>query len=245
MKKPIQISGKNLGALAMPDACPRCFWIKNNCKLPYQIFPGIFASLDIYVKKVVHAYFDEYHSAPPWLPELQKAGAVKCLPTPHWSKFKRTDPATGITVTGAMDDLFLCEDGDLVLPDYKTAKLTENADKLAPLYAGQLNSYRWIQEGFGQGRVKALPLIYCEPVTDFSPTMTEGQHYTPDGYTLLFRTKEVPVALDDGMVTALLVKAAWILEQAFPPAAAKGCEDCEKLDALINATEIYEVEPAG
>jgi hypothetical protein len=234
--KQIQISGKNLAALAMPDACPRCFWIKNTVKqLPFQIFPGIFSSLDSYVKKVVHAYFDQYHSAPPWLPELQKAGAVKCLPTPHWSKFKRMDPATGITVTGAMDDLFLCADGELVLPDYKTAKLTENADKLAPLYAGQLNSYRWIQEGFGQGRVKALPLIYCEPVTDFSPEKVDGQRYTPDGYTMLFRTKEVPVALDDGMVQALLVKAAGIFSMEKPPARILGCSDCEKVDALSAA----------
>jgi hypothetical protein len=27
MNIPIQISAKNLGALAMPDFCPRCFWI--------------------------------------------------------------------------------------------------------------------------------------------------------------------------------------------------------------------------
>lgn len=47
----IKISAKNLGALAIPDACPRCFWIKNNIKsLPYQIFPGIFSSIDAYTK---------------------------------------------------------------------------------------------------------------------------------------------------------------------------------------------------
>lgn len=236
MAKPIQISGKNLAALAMPDACPRCFWIKNNCKLPYQLWPGIFSSLDSYIKRVVHAYFDTYNQAPPWLPGLQKAGAIKCLPTPHWSKFKRTDPATGITVSGAMDDLFICEDGDLVLADYKTAKFTAAADKLLPLYVGQLNGYRWIQDSMGQGRVKSLPLIYCEPVTDFAPDSTDGQRYTEDGYTLLFRTTELAVDLDDGMVPELLAKAAAIMAMGQPPDPVAGCADCEKLAALATAT---------
>jgi len=232
--KPIQISGKNLAALAMPDACTRCFWIKNTVKqLPYQIFPGIFSSLDSYIKKVVHAYFDNYHQAPPWLPELQKAGAVKYLPALHWSKFKRLDPATGKIGRASVDDLFLCDDGALVLPDYKTAKFTENADKLLPLYFGQLNAYRWIQDSFGQGKVKALPLIYCEPVTDFSPETVDGQRYTTDGYALLFRTKEVLVDMDDGLVPDLLARAKEILTQAKAPKATAGCSDCEKLTTMI------------
>ena len=47
MNRQIQISAKNLGALALPAFCPRCFWIRMKCggKLPYQIFPGIFSSI--------------------------------------------------------------------------------------------------------------------------------------------------------------------------------------------------------
>ena len=47
MPKPIRISAKNLGAVAMPGFCPRCFWIQMHAEgLPYQIFPGIFSSID-------------------------------------------------------------------------------------------------------------------------------------------------------------------------------------------------------
>jgi len=44
MSNQIQISAKNLGELAMPSFCPRCFWLKRRLsnKLPFQIFPGIF-----------------------------------------------------------------------------------------------------------------------------------------------------------------------------------------------------------
>jgi len=50
-----RISAKTLGELALPDFCPRCFWLKLHAKhLPLQIFPGIFSSIDAYTKRVVH-----------------------------------------------------------------------------------------------------------------------------------------------------------------------------------------------
>jgi len=62
----LQISGKDLGALAMKGFCPRCFWIQRRTKLPWQIFPGIFSSIDSYSKKVVHGQFDK-SGMPGWL----------------------------------------------------------------------------------------------------------------------------------------------------------------------------------
>ena len=81
MPAPLRISAKNLGALAMPGFCPRCFWIKVRCehKLPYQIFPGIFSSIDSYAKRIVHGWFDRHGSAPAWLADL---GAIKTYRTP-------------------------------------------------------------------------------------------------------------------------------------------------------------------
>jgi len=58
MSEPLRISAKNIGALALPDFCPRCFWLKLKARnrLPFQIFPGIFSSIDAYTKRVVHAW---------------------------------------------------------------------------------------------------------------------------------------------------------------------------------------------
>ena len=54
-----KISAKALGALAMPDSCDRCTWIKLKVKnLPFQIFPGIFSTIDAYTKKIVHHWID-------------------------------------------------------------------------------------------------------------------------------------------------------------------------------------------
>jgi len=48
----LKISAKNLGATALEDFCPRCYWIKLKMgnRLPFQSFPGIFSSIDSYTK---------------------------------------------------------------------------------------------------------------------------------------------------------------------------------------------------
>jgi len=222
-KKPIQISGKNLAALAMPDACPRCFWIKNTVKnLPFQIFPGIFASIDSYTKTVVHSAFDHVGKAPAWLPELSEA--VRYLKVPHWSKSKRIDPETGIIVTAVPDELLECADGSLIIPDYKTARYTDGQDKLLPLYRAQLNAYRWVWQGLG-ATVKSLPLIYCEPMTD-APVFAVA------GFDLRFIPKTVLIDIDDNVVPELLRQAHRILTSGIPEKSNE-CGDCEKLSALV------------
>ena len=60
----LRISAKNLGVLALPGFCLRCFWLRikaRNC-LPFQIFPGIFSSIDAYTKRVVHSWIDRNSS---------------------------------------------------------------------------------------------------------------------------------------------------------------------------------------
>ncbi len=72
MGEQIRISAKNLAEVAMPDFCPRCFWVKRKVpkQLPYQIFPGIFSSIDAYSKRVVHSRFDKGQGPPVWFSPL-------------------------------------------------------------------------------------------------------------------------------------------------------------------------------
>ncbi len=77
-----QISGKDLGDLAKPTFCPRCFWVKRKAPegLPFQIFPGIFSSIDSYTKKVVHHLIDKHGRLPPSLAELGPVVSYKDPP---------------------------------------------------------------------------------------------------------------------------------------------------------------------
>ncbi len=65
----IQISAKNLGHLALPSFCPRCFWLKMRVrgKFPYQVFPGIFSSIDSYSKKITWRHYEKHGVIPEWL----------------------------------------------------------------------------------------------------------------------------------------------------------------------------------
>src|SRR5256885_835485 len=96
----LQISGKNLGALAMPRACPRCAWVKLRCNLPFQIFPGIFSSIDAYTKKVVHGQLD-LGTPPPWLSQLGEIS--KYVDPPGWRQFQWFVEKHQVLLTGAPD----------------------------------------------------------------------------------------------------------------------------------------------
>jgi hypothetical protein len=100
---PLQISGKDLGALAMRDFCPRCFWISRRAKLPWQIFPGIFSSIDSYSKKVVHGQFDR-SGMPGWLAPLGELKGYKDPPSAQ--RFRVPVEEHGLLLTGAPDAIF-------------------------------------------------------------------------------------------------------------------------------------------
>ncbi|MBU4317116.1 MAG: hypothetical protein KKF30_07560 [Proteobacteria bacterium] len=230
-----RISGKDLAALNMPDFCPRCFWIKRKTKaLPYQIFPGIFSTIDGYTKALVHAHFDTYGIAPASMAEAL-GEAQDYLKPPSWQKFQRRDDVTGIIVSGSLDGYFIREDGSRIIPDYKTAKHTEGQDKLLPLYEAQLNAYRWIDEGFGNV-VHSTPLIYCEPQA--LDTLTSDPRFIEDpyrltGFEMLFSTKTVFIENKPDLIPSLLVRAKEILDMPEAPDSSEGCKDCEKLDDLV------------
>jgi len=227
----IRISGKVLSEINMPDFCARCWYIKQKMKkVPFSFFPGIFSSLDIFSKKVTHFWIDNnFQMQQPLYPELKDVTGY--LPCPHWSKFKRTDPLTGITVSGTMDDLFTLRDGSLAIIDNKTAKYTANADKLFPLYQGQLAAYRYIQMGLDTRPVSKLSLVYFEPVTDVESI--NQQTFIPGGVKMGFKITSIRVEIDESLPLILLEKAKDIISMKKPPKGVDGCKDCLAVDELV------------
>jgi PD-(D/E)XK nuclease superfamily len=233
MADPVRISAKTLGGLAMPGFCPRCFWIQMNVKeLPYQIFPGIFSSIDSYVKKVVEGWFDRHGSPPAWLAPL---GDVRDYePPPHHSKFKILDDETQILLSGTPDGVLIRANGSRVIIDYKTAKFTAHQDELFPMYEAQLNAYAHIGAPVWKEPVSALALVYTEPVTD-DVTARNDANASDDGFRMLFSAHIVRVELNGKLVLKLLRRAREILDRRAPPPSHPGCQNCKNLDELISA----------
>ena len=231
MSEPIIISAKNLGAVAMPGFCPRCFWIQMHSDgLPYQIFPGIFSSIDSYGKKLVHGWFDRHQSAPPWLAPLGKIKGY--INPPHYSKFSIHDPATNVILRGTPDGILVMQDGSHLIVDYKTAKFTQHQDELFPMYEVQLNAYAMIGEQKGFAPVSGLALVYTEPLTD-DATAKKDAYQNDSGFLMEFSAHIRRVDLVPQAIPPLLVKVREIYSLDRPPESATGCNNCRLVNGLI------------
>jgi hypothetical protein len=230
--KTMRISAKNLGSLAMPDSCQRCFWVKSKLenKLPYQIFPGIFSSIDSYSKKITNLHHAKFGQVPSWLDGFGKLGIP--LPVPHHTKFKMVHSQTGITLSGVPDGLIKGEQGIFIV-DYKTARFTDTQDALLPMYKAQLNGYAMICEAIGMGQVSGMGLVYYEPETDITADGLEPL-LLADGFKMGFRAKLLPIERDELLVPGLLERAKEINEMVQPPESKVDCRDCLAVKQMLD-----------
>jgi hypothetical protein len=175
--KLLRISAKELGAIALSSFCPRCFWITSHAeKLPFQIFPGIFSSIDSYSKKVTLRYFEDHRKLVKWFLKVGLTG--KPVKVPHFNEFQILDSKTNILLTGVPDEIIQMSDGSYAIIDYKTAKFTSNQDELLPMYDVQLNAYAYIGERKGFKPITRLILFYYEPVTEINRGECASPHLT-------------------------------------------------------------------
>lgn len=228
MADPHPISGGNLGGLALPGFCGRCFWLGLHRDLPFQMgFPGVFSSIDSFTKNAVRSHFNREARLPPWFPDIGPVAGYE--PTLSSRKFRSTDPETSVVLTGVPDDIFRLKDGSLHIVDYKTSRFTATQDALRPKYEVQLNSYAWIAEHLGMGSVSGLSLLYLEPVTEDDARPPGGP-----GPAMGFTPRRVEVKLQpDRLLPPLMRRFRDLHASASPPVGETGCEDCAALEDLF------------
>ena len=235
MPSKIRISAKSLGALALPSFCPRCFWLQMHLegKPPFQIFPGIFNTIDAYGKRLIHGWFDRHGAPPAWLGPLGEIRRSR--KPPHYTKFFAKDTDSGMVLWGSADAVFEMNDGSFTIGDYKTAKFTAKQDELFPMYEVQLNAYAYIGERCGFKPVSKLALIYTEPITTDASIGTDS-NLTDDGFLMGFGVNILDVSILPDLVPQLLRKARSILDLESPPEGEDRCKDCEALARLVALT---------
>jgi hypothetical protein len=227
----MRISAKDLGAITLPLFCPRCFWItRHAARLPFQIFPGIFSSIDSYSKKITWEYHGVHKALVRWLADLGLAGYP--VKVPHHTKFKILDPETGVLLTGMPDEILHLPDDSYAILDYKTAKFTGHQDALMPMYEVQLNAYAYIGERLEFNPVSGLFLVYYEPVTDIAAEEIDSL-VRDNGFQMHFSGKPLAISKKTDEIPALLRKALAIYELAKPPDGRADCADCQALDDIL------------
>lgn len=231
----LTISATVLGELAQPGVCARCFWVKTKSrKLPYQQFPGIFSSIDRYVKRLARRHFQDTGELPSWFPPVGDVVALEQVP--HYTKFAIKDPKSGVTLRGEPDEVLQLNGSTYHILDYKTARLTANAQGMYPRYEAQLNAYAYIGSRTLFSPVSGLSLIYFEPDTDVEADPGLAVR-TREEFLLGFTPKLQTVEMKpDSFIEDLLARARELLEMDTPPAGNVGCQDCQAVEELVEMT---------
>jgi len=139
--------------------CPRCFYIDN--KLGTARPPGFPFNLNSAVDTLLKKEFD-IHRAGETAHPLMKEYSIDAVPFQHpkmdiWrDNFKGVEmqhKPTGFTVSGAIDDIWVHPNGELIVVDYKATSKEEEVNLDADWQIGykrQMEVYQWLlrQNGF-------------------------------------------------------------------------------------------------
>lgn len=219
--------------------CPRCFYLDN--KLGTARPPGFPFNLNSAVDALLKKEFD-IHRAGKTAHPLMRAYGVDAVPFAHelidlWREnFKGIEvvhEATGFKVSGAVDDIWVKPDGELIIVDYKSTSKDERIEALDKEwhagYKRQMETYQWLFRQHGYQVSDTGYFVYANASKDRAAF---------DG-KLEFEVTLVPYTGDASWVEPALREIKACLESEELPAAAPDCDYCryremagKKLQAL-------------
>jgi CRISPR/Cas system-associated exonuclease Cas4 (RecB family) len=185
--------------------CPRCFWLDTRLKIKRPSGPpfNINKTIDELFKKEFDAYRAKAKPHP-----LMTDNQIKAIPYAHedldtwrynFTGIVALHKPTNLHVFGAIDDVWVNEDGELIVVDYKaTSKKTEVSidSDWQMSYKRQLEVYQWLlrQNGFAVNNTGYF--VYTNASLE------------PEGFgdKLEFHTKVIPYTGSDVWVEPTLIK---------------------------------------
>lgn len=215
--------------------CPRCFWldrvkgIKRPDTFPFQINKA--------VDELMKTEFDGYRNDKkphPWMVEHK----IDAIPYLHkdldkWRQnfigIQSLHKSTNLLVFGAVDDIWIKPNGELIVVDYKaTAKKTEvslDADWQI-VYKRQIEVYQWLlrQNGFKVNDKGYF--VYANGISD-----AEGFYNKVE-----FRTKIIDYKGDDSWIDGKLKEIKKTLELDVIPRHSETCTYCQYTASRLQLT---------
>jgi CRISPR/Cas system-associated exonuclease Cas4 (RecB family) len=156
--------------------CPLCFYL--DCRLGTARPPGFPFALNSAVDALLKKEFDIHRAKKRPHPLMSAYGLKNIVPFDHenidlWrNNFKGITflhEATNLLITGAIDDIWINEKGEVIIVDYKSTSKEEKVtlDKEWQIgYKRQMEIYQWL---FRQNGFKVSPtgyFVYCNGKTD-------------------------------------------------------------------------------
>jgi CRISPR/Cas system-associated exonuclease Cas4 (RecB family) len=209
--------------------CPRCFWLDTRLKIkrpsspPFQINKAI----DELFKKEFDVYRAKGEPHP-----IMVDNQIKAVPMQHKDLDKWRYNFTGVTalhkptnlhIFGAVDDVWINEDGETIVVDYKATAKNSEVTLDAPWQIGykrQMEVYQWLLRRNDLKVSDTGYFVYANGRMDL------------DGFydKVEFRTKVIPYKGDDSWVEPAIIKLKECMDGEMPAVgtAAMGgeCEHC-------------------
>ena len=207
--------------------CPRCFYVDN--KLGTARPPGFPFNLNSAVDSLFKKEFDIHRVAKTKHPIMEQYG-VDAVPFQHikmdeWREnFKGVTckhGPTGFTIMGAVDDIWVNPDGELIVVDYKSTSKDGKIDELnADWHIGykrQMEIYQWLlrQNGFRVSNIGYF--VYANASTD--EEAFDGK--------LEFEITLIPYTGNDSWIEDTLENIKKCLDDARVPLPSKDCDYCK------------------
>lgn len=206
--------------------CPRCFYIDN--KLGIKQPPGYPLNLNSAVDALLKKEFDIYRAKITQHPLLEKYG-VDAKPVSHdeldeWREnFKGVQyvyKPTQMTVTGAIDDLWINSKDEYIVVDYKSTSKNEEITALdkdwQDGYKRQMEVYQWLLRQKGYKVSGTGYFVYCNGNTD--KEAFDGK--------LEFDVTLIPYEGKDDWVNATLLDIKKCLDSDKIPESGADCDFC-------------------
>ena len=227
--------------IGLYQECPRCFYIDN--KLGTKRVPIPTFQLNKAVDNQLKNEFDAYRAKGEQHP-IQREYKIDAKPVNHeqldvWREnFKGVQchhELTGLTVTGAIDDLWVNGKGEHIVVDYKATAKVEPVKELSGKwhegYKRQIEIYQWLLRKNNLKVSNTGYILYCTGIYN-QPVFDKK---------LEFDVHLIEHTGDDAWVEPIIVGIKKCLDTNEIPSAGVACEHC----AWWNARNEYETELRG
>ena len=214
--------------------CPRCtilnhrFGVKPPSGPPFNINSA--------VDSLLKTEFDVHRAAGTVHPIVAEAG-LSHVPFAHdqldkwranFTGVQALHQPTNLLVFGAVDDIWVNSDGQLIVVDYKaTAKkeqVTEvGTDGFHAAYRRQLDVYQWLLRQNGFDVSPTAYWLYCTGIPD-APAFNKRVE---------FRTALIPYEGDTGWIEPVLLELKAALDAEELPASSESCEICSYFEKRV------------
>lgn len=207
--------------------CPRCFYLDNVLGTKRPPYPSF--TLNIAVDALLKKEFDVHRTEQSAHPLLTQYG-IDAVPFAHadmdrwrdnFDGVAYTHPDTGLTVSGAVDDVWVNPDGELIVVDYKATAKAGTIESLSDSaweeqYKRQIGVYQWLLKQNGFSVSDTGYFVYANASTD--ERAFDGK--------LTFEVTLVPCTGTTGWVEPTLHDIKACLESTELPPSGEECEYC-------------------